>query len=113
MAAAKALEEQYQSFEALFNEMYEAKFRSGPQLPRFSLLRSFTAQWALKVFTPLESSLLASTLNLLDSLRSERLLKSQIRLDDLRILTLMKYPPIQDHPSLPRPQHHSKERLLP
>ena len=113
MASGKALQDLYQSFEDLFNEIYEAKFQNGPQVPRFSLLRLFTSQWSRKVFLPLESSLLGSALGLLTALRSDRLLKSQISLDHPYILTLMKYPPSQDYSGFPRPQYFAQVRSLP
>jgi len=113
IAAGKAFSDLYSSFEALFNEIYEAKFPAGPQLPRFSFLRMFTTQWTRKVFSPLEACLTTSALNLLNSLRSERLLKSQSRLDDPRTLTLMKYHSIQDCAGLSRPRDFAQERPLP
>ena len=82
--------------------MYEAKVRTGPIQPKFSVLRLMAIEWRRRVFGKMESVLLENALELLKTVREdnfERILKCQNRKrygfeDDNRTLTLMKYPPL-------------------
>ena len=105
------MDELYQPFIALFNEIYEAKCPQAPQLPSFSLLRVLISHWSNSVFAPLEAQLLATASALLQTLRREKLPKT---LDDARLLTLMRYTQsLADLSVTPSSVHFLSHSLLP
>jgi len=55
----------------MFNELYEAKIRSGQTDPPFSFIRMLAVMWRRRVFEQVETVLRDNVLSLLKTLREE------------------------------------------